>query len=425
LQRIYGTAWETRAALDDYLHRLEEARRRDHRRLGAELDLFSFPNELGSGLAIWHPKGAMVRTLMEDYSRRTHLAHGYQLVASPHVARADLWRQSQHLSFYAENMYPLMELDDGDEYVLKPMNCPFHILIFQSRGRSYRELPLRLFELGTVYRYERSGVLHGLLRARGFTQDDSHIFCMESQLGEELQSLLDFSLMVLRDFGFETFEADLSTRPEKAVGRIELWDRATSALGDALGKAGLAYRVAEGEGAFYGPKIDLHVRDAIGRRWQVTTLQVDFGQPDNFHLEYASTGNTRERPVMIHRALFGSVERFLGVLLEHYAGALPGWLAPVQATIVPVADRHHDYAAVVATALGAAGVRAEVDVADDTVGEKIRRALTQKHPAVLVVGDRDVGAGTVGLRLRGGEEERGVTLEEVKRRLDDLCRAPR
>jgi threonyl-tRNA synthetase len=425
LQRIYGTAWESRAALDDYLHRLEEARRRDHRRIGAELDLFSFPNELGSGLAIWHPKGAMVRTLMEDYSRRTHLAHGYQLVASPHVARADLWRRSQHLSFYAENMYPLMELDDGDEYVLKPMNCPFHILIFSSRSRSYRELPLRLFELGTVYRYERSGVLHGLLRARGFTQDDSHIFCMESQIGEELQSLLDFSLMVLRDFGFESFEADLSTRPEKAVGRIELWDRATAALGDALDKAGLAYRVAEGEGAFYGPKIDLHVRDAIGRRWQVTTLQVDFGQPDNFELEYASAGNTRERPVMIHRALFGSVERFLGVLLEHYAGALPGWLAPVQATVVPVADRHHDYAAAVAAALEAAGLRPEVDLADDTVGEKIRRALTQKHPAVLVVGDRDVAAGTVGLRLRGGEEERGISLDEVTRRLVELCRAPR
>jgi len=425
LQRIYGTAWESRAALDDYLHRLEEARRRDHRRIGAELDLFSFPNELGSGLAIWHPKGAMVRTLMEDYSRRTHLAHGYQLVASPHVARADLWRRSQHLSFYAENMYPLMELDDGDEYVLKPMNCPFHILIFSSRSRSYRELPMRLFELGTVYRYERSGVLHGLLRARGFTQDDSHIFCMESQIGEELQSLLDFSLMVLRDFGFETFEADLSTRPEKAVGRIELWDRATTALGDALDKAGLAYRVAEGEGAFYGPKIDLHVRDAIGRRWQVTTLQVDFGQPDNFELEYASAGNTRERPVMIHRALFGSVERFLGVLLEHYAGALPGWLAPVQATVVPVADRHHDYAAAVAAALEASGLRPEVDLADDTVGEKIRRALTQKHPAVLVVGDRDVAAGTVGLRLRGGDEERGISLDEATRRLVELCRAPR
>jgi threonyl-tRNA synthetase len=425
LQRIYGTAWESRVALDDYLTRLEEARRRDHRRLGGELDLFSFPNELGSGLVIWHPKGATVRALMEDYSRRTHRAHGYLLVASPHVARAELWQKSGHLGFYAEHMYPLLEIDDGDRYVLKPMNCPFHILIFQSRGRSYRELPLRLFELGTVYRYERSGVLHGLLRARGFTQDDSHIFCMESQIGEELQGLLDFSLMVLRDFGFEQFEADLSTRPAKFVGRPDLWDRATRALGEALDNAGLAYRVAEGEGAFYGPKIDLHVRDAIGRRWQVTTIQVDFGLPANFALEYATAGNTRERPVMIHRALFGSVERFLGVLLEHYAGALPGWLAPVQATVVPVADRHTGYAAEVAAALEGAGLRAEVDVADDTVGEKIRRALTQKHPAVLVVGDRDLAARTVGLRLRGAEEERGIPLDEVVRRVGEVCRAPR
>ena len=425
LQRIYGTAWESRAALDDYLHRLEEARRRDHRRLGADLDLFSFPSELGSGLVIWHPKGATVRAVMEDYSRRTHRAHGYLLVASPHVARADLWQQSRHLSFYAESMYPMMELDEGDRYVLRPMNCPFHILIYQSRGRSYRELPLRMFELGTVYRYERSGVLHGLLRARGFTQDDSHIFCMESQIGEELQRLLDFSLMVLRDFGFDTFEADLSTRPAKYVGRPELWDRATAALGKALDNAGLAYAVAEGEGAFYGPKIDLHVRDAIGRRWQVTTLQVDFGQPDNFHLEYATAANTRERPVMIHRALFGSVERFLGVLLEHYAGALPGWLSPVQATVVPVADRHHAYAAEVAAALDQAGLRAEVDLADETVGEKIRRALTQKHPGVVVVGDKDLAAGTVGLRQRGAEEERGVALAEATRRLLEACRAPR
>jgi threonyl-tRNA synthetase len=425
LQRIYGTAWESPAALDDYLHRIEEARRRDHRRLGVELDLFSFPSELGSGLAIWHPKGALVRGIMEDYSRRTHLAHGYQLVASPHVARAELWQQSGHLGFYAENMYPLLEMDEGDRYVLKPMNCPFHILVFRSRGRSYRELPLRLFELGTVYRYERSGVIHGLLRARGFTQDDSHIFCMESQLADELISLLDFSLMVLRDFGFEQFEADLSTRPEKFVGDPSRWDQATDALGKALQKVGLTYAVAEGAGAFYGPKIDLHVRDAIGRRWQVTTLQVDFAQPENFQLEYATAANTRERPVMIHRALFGSVERFFGVLLEHYAGALPGWLCPVQATVVPVADRHHDYAGRVASTLEAAGLRPEVDLADDTVGEKIRRALTQKHLAVLVVGDRDLEAGTVGLRLRGAEEERGVPLEEACRRLAEACRAPR
>ncbi len=425
LQRIYGTAWESPAALEAYLHRLEEARRRDHRRLGPELDLFSFPPELGSGLAIWHPKGATARELMEDYSRRTHRAHGYQLVVSPHVARANLWQQSGHLGFYAETMYPIMELDDGDRYVLKPMNCPFHILIYQSRGRSYRELPLRFFELGTVYRYERSGVIHGLLRARGFTQDDSHIFCMESQIGEELKGLLDFSLMVLRDFGFEEFEADLSTRPEKFVGRPDLWDRATLALEQALRESGLPYAVAEGEGAFYGPKIDLHVRDAIGRRWQLTTLQVDFAQPENFRLEYATAANTRDRPVMIHRALFGAVERFFGVLLEHCAGALPGWLCPVQATVVPVADRHRDYAGEVAASLESQGLRVEVDVADETVGEKIRRALTQKHPAVLVVGDRDVAAGTVGLRLRGGDEERGVALAEASRRLLEFCRPPR
>ena len=425
LQRIYGTAWESPQALEDYLHRVEEARRRDHRKLGVELELFSFPSELGSGLAVWHPKGALVRTIMEDYSRRTHLDHDYEIVASPHIARADLWRQSGHMDFYAETMYPTLEIDEGDEYVLKPMNCPFHILIFRSRGRSYRELPLRMFELGTVYRYERSGVLHGLLRVRGFTQDDSHIFCMESQIDDELQGLLDFSLMVLRDFGFEQFEADLSTRPDKYVGRADLWDRATVALRRALEGTGLDYSVAEGEGAFYGPKIDLHVRDAIGRRWQVTTLQVDFAQPDNFDLEYTSPDNIRQRPVMIHRALFGSVERFFGVLLEHYAGALPGWLSPVQATVVPVADRHAEYASQVAGGLKGKGLRIEVDGSDETVGEKIRRALTQKHPAVIVVGDHDVDANTVGLRMRGAEEERGLALSVAAERLADFCRPPR
>jgi threonyl-tRNA synthetase len=425
LQRIYGTAWESRAAQEAYLHRLEEARRRDHRKLGAELDLFSFPTELGSGLAVWHPHGALVRTLMEDYSRRTHLSHGYDIVVTPHIAKAHLWETSQHLSFYAEGMFPGMEIDEGDEYRLKPMNCPFHILIYRSRSRSYRELPMRLFELGAVYRYERSGVVHGLLRARGFTQDDSHIFCMESQIEDELQGLLDFSLMVLRDFGFDEFEADLSTRPEKYVGDPEKWERATEALRRSLEAAGLEYAVAEGEGAFYGPKIDLHVRDAIGRRWQVSTLQVDFGQPENFAIEYASPENTRERPVMIHRALFGSVERFFGVLLEHYAGALPGWLAPVQATVIPVADRHTGYATEVAERLRSDGLRIEVDALDDTVGEKIRRAITAKHPAVIVVGDADVEAGTVGLRLRGEAERRGTPLSEAADELADLCRPPR
>lgn len=425
LQRIYGTAWESRKALADYLERLEEARKRDHRKLGTELDLFSFPAELGSGLAVWHPKGATTRMIMEDYSKRTHLAHGYDLVASPHIAKARLWQTSGHLDFYAESMYPPMELDGGDEYLLKPMNCPFHMLIFKSRARSYRELPLRMFELGTVYRYELSGVVHGLMRARGFTQDDSHMFVTEAQLAGELQSLLDFTLMVLRDFGFDDFEADLSTLPEKYVGRPELWEKATGALSDALETAGIEYSVAEGEGAFYGPKIDIHVHDAIGRRWQISTLQLDFAQPENFNLEYTTPENTRERPVMIHRALFGSVERFFGILLEHYAGALPAWLSPVQVSIVPVADRHLEYATEVAGGLEGRGLRVEVDGADDTVGEKIRRAIVDKHPVVLVVGDTDVESDTVGLRIRGEEEERGVPLGEAAERICTFCDPPR
>ena len=426
LQRIYGTAWESRKELDAYLDRLEEAVKRDHRRLGTELDLFSFPAELGAGLAVWHPKGGILRTVIEDYSRRTHLSHGYDIVATPHVAKADLWQTSGHLAFYADGMYPGMELDHETEYRLKPMNCPFHILIFDGRGRSYRELPLRLYELGTVYRYERSGVVHGLLRARGFTQDDSHIFAMESQLGDELQNLLDFTLMVLRDFGFDEFEADLSTRPDKFVGEEALWDKAEQALAAALDAAELPYEIAGGEGAFYGPKIDVHVRDAIGRRWQLSTLQVDFAQPENFELLYSTPDNTRERPVMIHRALMGSIERFVGILIEHYAGALPGWLAPVQATIVPVADRHIPYARDVQKQLQNRGLRVEVDAAYDTVGEKIRRSVTSKHPAVLVVGDRDVEAGTAGVRLRGeDQEQRGVALEAVTAQLTELCKPPR
>ncbi len=425
LQRIYGTAWESPAALEDHLHRVEEARKRDHRKVGVELDYYSFPDELGSGLIAWHPKGAITRMVMEDYSRRTHQSSGYSLVFTPHIARSHLWETSGHLSFYAENMYPVMYLEEDEGYVLKPMNCPGHILIYRSHARSYRELPMRLFELGTVYRYERSGVVHGLLRARGFTQDDSHIFCMESQIGAELQGLLDFVLMVLRDFGFETFEADLSTKPDKYVGEDALWERATEALRDALETAGLAYEVAEGEGAFYGPKIDIHVRDAIGRRWQISTLQVDFGQPANFELEYTSPDNTKERPVMIHRALMGSVERFFGVLMEHYAGALPGWLAPVQATIVPVADRHAPYADEVAGRMRAAGLRVEVDGSDETVGEKIRTAITHKHPAVVVVGDADVDAGTLGIRLRGEDERRGVPVAEAVDELVGLCAPPR
>ncbi|HSR45817.1 MAG TPA: threonine--tRNA ligase [Acidimicrobiia bacterium] len=426
LQRIYGTAWESKKALDEYVERLAEAERRDHRRLGNELDLFSFPSELGSGLAVWHPKGGLLRTIIEDYSRRTHLSHGYEIVATPHVAKAHLWETSGHLDFYAEGMFPGMILDEQTEYRMKPMNCPFHILIYKSKGRSYRELPLRLFELGTVYRYERSGVVHGLLRARGFTQDDSHIFAMESQIGDELQNLLDFTLMVLRDFGFEEFEADLSTKPDKYVGEDESWEKAESALQQALETAGLPFEIAAGEGAFYGPKIDVHVRDAIGRRWQLSTLQVDFGQPANFDLLYASGDNTRERPVMIHRALMGSIERFVGILVEHYAGAFPPWLSPVQAAVVPVADRHIEYARKVAGSLHEARLRVEVDEADDTVGEKIRRAITSKTPAVLVVGDQDVETGTVGIRLRGDENERrGIAIESAILELAALAAPPR
>ena len=431
LQRIYGTAWESKKALDTYQTRLEEAAKRDHRKLGAELDLFSFPQELGSGLAVWHPKGGILRRTVEDYSRRTHAEFGYEYVVTPHLAKADLWETSGHLDFYRETMYPAMELDGGEErpgqeYFVKPMNCPFHILIYKSRGRSYRELPLRLFELGTVYRYEMSGVIHGLMRARGFTMDDSHIFSTETQLADELQRLLDFVVMVLRDFGFEEFEADLSTKPKKAVGDADLWVKAEEYLAVALDKAGVSYQLAPGEGAFYGPKIDIHIKDAIGRRWQLSTIQVDFAQPENFDLEYATNHNTKERPVMIHRALLGSIERFIGILIEHYAGAFPPWLSPVQVTVVPVADRHNEYAHEVAELLGDRDVRVEVDTADDTVGEKIRTAIVQKNPVVLVVGDSDVDNGTVGMRLRGEEtEERGVALADATNQIAELVAPPR
>ena len=342
LQRIYGTAWPTKKELDDHLHRLAEAERRDHRKLGTELDLISFPDELGGGLAVWHPKGAMVRKLMEDYSRAEHEAGGYQFVVTPHLTKSTLFEISQHLDWYAEGMYPPMEME-GAKYYPKPMNCPMHILIYRSRTRSYRELPLRLFEFGTVYRYERSGVVHGLLRTRGFTQDDSHIFCEPAQIVPELVSLLGFVLRVLRTFGFEHFEAELSTRPAgKSVGADADWERATEALHEALRQSGLPYTVAEGEGAFYGPKIDIHLHDAIGRRWQLSTLQCDFQLPQLFELEYIGSDNERHRPIMIHRALFGSVERFFGILVEHYAGAFPTWLAPVQVLVLPVADRHDE-----------------------------------------------------------------------------------
>lgn len=414
LQRIYGTAWESRKALEDYLHRLEEAERRDHRKLGLELDLFSFPRELGAGLTVWHPKGGMVRKQIEDHSRALHERFGFDFVFSPHIAKSDLWRTSGHLDYYAENMYPGMEVDEGQEYRVKPMNCPFHVLIYKSRSRSYRDLPVRLSELGSVYRLERSGVLHGTLRARGFTQDDSHTFCTRDQLGAELDLHLDFVTTWLNDFGFDEFEAEVSTRPPKYVGEVDLWSLAEVALEEALRRKAVSYRIAAGEGAFYGPKIDIHVKDAIGRRWQMGTIQVDFALPANFELEYAGSDNVAGRPVMIHCAKAGSLERFFGVLIEHYAGAFPFWLAPVQVAVIPVADRHHDYGREVVARMRRSGLRVELDPSDDTVGEKIRRALLEKHPVVAVVGDQDVEKRTVGLRRYGDERERrGVSLEEA------------
>ncbi|MCZ7526171.1 MAG: threonine--tRNA ligase [Acidimicrobiia bacterium] len=414
LQRVYGTAWESKQGLEDHLHRLAEAERRDHRRLGVELDLFSFPEELGAGLAVWHPKGATVRRLMEDFSREEHERAGYELVFSPHVAKSVLWETSGHLDFYAEGMYPPMEME-GATYYPKPMNCPFHMLVFRSRIRSYRDLPLRLFELGAVYRFERSGVLHGLLRTRGFTQDDSHIFCERSQIVDVLRELLDFVLSVLRAFGFESFEFEISTRPEsKSVGSDEDWELATSALHAALDGSGLPHTVAEGEGAFYGPKIDVHLHDAIGRRWQLSTLQVDFQMPARFDLTYVGADNERHRPIMIHRALFGSVERFFGILVEHYAGAFPVWLAPVQVQVLPVADRHQPYAFRVVDRLRAEGFRVElVDAHADSLGARVRRGKVEKVPFVLVVGDEDAEHGTVGVNRRGSERpERGVRLDD-------------
>jgi threonyl-tRNA synthetase len=412
LQRIYGTAWPSRLEQDDYLAMLAEAERRDHRRLGAELDLFSFPTEIGSGLPVFHPKGGIIRRVMEEYSRQRHERAGYDFVNTPHLTKSNLFEVSGHLQWYAEGMYPPMELE-GAKYYPKPMNCPMHILIYAARGRSYRELPLRLFEFGTVYRYEKSGVVHGLTRARGFTQDDSHIFCTPDQLAGELASLLDFVVGLLRDFGLTEFEAELSTRPEKYVGDPAEWAEAEAALKHALDVSGLPYTIAEGEGAFYAPKIDVHVRDAIGRRWQLSTLQVDFQEPGRFGIEYQAADGTRQRPYMIHRALFGSIERFFGILLEHYAGAFPPWLAPVQVVGIPIADAHVPYLESVAAKLRAAGIRVEVDSTDDRMQKKIRQAQRQKVPYMLLAGDDDVAADAVSFRYRSGEQKNGVPVDEA------------
>ena len=420
LQRIYGTAWESQAALDAYLHQLEEAERRDHRKLGVELDLFSFPGEIGSGLAVFHPKGGTVRRLMEDYSRERHVEAGYEFVTSPHIAKEDLFQTSGHLEWFAEGMFPPMELDEGTRYYLKPMNCPFHILIYQSQLRSYRDLPLRLFEFGTVYRYERSGVVHGLTRVRGMTQDDAHIFCTKEQLPDELESTLRFVLDLLGDFGLTDFYLELSTKPEgKAIGSDEEWEEGTEILRQAAAKMNLEVVLDEGGGAFYGPKISVQTRDAIGRTWQMSTIQADFQEPQRFDLGYVGADNERHPPIMIHRALFGSIERFFAILLEHYAGALPTWLAPVQVTVLPVADRHDPYAFRLTDRLRAEGFRAElVDAANDSLRARIRRAKLEKVPYVLVVGDEDADGGTVGVNRRGSDEpERGVRVDDFIERL--------
>jgi threonyl-tRNA synthetase len=420
LQRIYGTAWESKAALEEHLHRLEEAEKRDHRKLGAELDLFSFPDEIGPGLAVFHPKGGTIRRVMEDYSRRRHEEAGYEFVNSPHITKSHLFEISGHLDWFAEAMYPPMELDGGTDYYLKPMNCPFHILIYRSRMRSYRELPLRLFEFGTVYRHEKSGVVHGLTRVRGMTQDDAHIFCTREQIVPELQRALEFVISVLRDYGLDDFYLELSTKPEgKAVGSDEEWEEATNALRTVAEADDLALVMDEGGGAFYGPKISVQAKDAIGRTWQMSTIQLDLQLPQRFELEYVGADNERHRPVMIHRALFGTIERFFAILTEHYAGAFPAWLAPVQATVLPVADRHEEYAREVAARLRADGRRVElVDAHSDSLGSRIRRAKLEKVPYVLVVGDDDVEHHTVGVNRRGSDApDRGVAVDDFVARL--------
>ncbi|MGH9045115.1 MAG: threonine--tRNA ligase [Acidimicrobiales bacterium] len=413
LQRVYGTAWESKAALERHLARIEEAERRDHRKLGAELDLFSFPEELGSGLAIFHPKGGTIRRLMEDFSRARHAEAGYDFVFTPHITKEALFATSGHLESFADGLYPPMELDGGQRYYLRPMNCPFHILVYRSRSRSYRELPLRLFEFGSVYRYELSGVVHGLTRVRGMTQDDAHIFCTQDQVREEVASVLDFVLSVLRAFGLDDFYLELSTRPEdKAMGADQDWEVATQALRDVGSRGDLDLVLDEGGGAFYGPKISVQARDAIGRTHQLSTIQLDLQLPKRFALEYTGADNVRHTPVMIHRALFGAVERFLAILLEHYAGALPTWLMPEQVRVLPVKEDNHLYAQRVLEKLSSLGLRATLEVADTGVGARVARAKVHKIPYVLVVGDSDVAATTVGVNRRGAQRpERDVPLE--------------
>ncbi|WP_297084536.1 threonine--tRNA ligase [uncultured Demequina sp.] len=434
LQRVYGTAWATKEDLVAYKERLAEAERRDHRRLGSELDLFSFPDQIGSGLAVFHPKGGIIRHEMEEYSRQRHIDAGYEFVYSPHATKAQLFETSGHLDWYAEGMYPPMHLDEerdskgnvtrqGQDYYLKPMNCPMHNLIFDARGRSYRELPLRLFEFGTVYRYEKSGVVHGLTRARGFTQDDAHIYCTREQMRDELESLLTFVLNLLKDYGLDDFYLELSTRnPDKSVGSDEIWEEATETLREVAEGSGLELVPDPGGAAFYGPKISVQTRDAIGRSWQMSTIQLDFNLPERFELEYTAPDNTRQRPVMIHRALFGSIERFFAILTEHYAGAFPVWLAPVQVRAIPVADAFDDYLQEIVDQLRDQGIRAELDASDERFPKKIRTASKEKVPFVLIAGGEDAEAGAVSFRFRDGSQDNQIPVADAVKRIVEAVR---
>ena len=417
LQRIYGAAFESKEALEEHLHRIEEAKKRDHRILGRQLDLFSIHDETGPGLVIWHPKGALTRGIVEDFWRSEHRKRGYDLVYTPHIGRSSLWETSGHLSFYKENMYAAMEMD-GQDYYLKPMNCPFHVMYFKNDLRSYRELPMRIGELGSVYRYERGGVVQGLLRVRGMTQDDAHIFCRPDQVVDEVNGVLDLTFFLLRSFGFERYDVMLSTKPDKAVGDDNRWELATESLRTTLVERGIDYEVDEGGGAFYGPKIDIHIRDAIGRQWQITTVQFDFNLPDRFDLAYIGDDGKEHRPYMVHRALLGTMERFMGVLIEHYAGAFPVWLSPVQAEIIPIAERHTSYAREIASRLvDAAGIRAHVDERGDRMNAKIRNAQLQKIPYMLIVGDREVQTNTAAVRLRAGGDLGPLPIDEIAARI--------
>jgi threonyl-tRNA synthetase len=412
MQRVYGVAFETKKEMEEYFVRLEEAKKRDHRKLGQELDLFSInPDTVGGGLILWHPKGGLIRHLVEDYCKKQHLEGGYDFVYTPHIGRASLWETSGHLGFYAENMYAPIKIDE-QLYYLKPMNCPFHVNIYKSSVRSYRDLPIRLAEWGTVYRFERSGVLHGLTRVRGFTQDDAHLFCRPDQMPAEIDKVLDFSLNILRAFGFDSFEVYLSTRPPKRVGREEDWDTAEAALEDTLKRSGVQYQINAGDGAFYGPKIDLLVKDAIGRPWQLSTVQFDFNLPERFDLSFIGEDGAQHRPFMIHRALLGSMERFFGVLIEHHSGALPVWLCPVQAVLIPIADRHVEYCKQVAERLKKAGLRVQIDASTERMQAKIRNAQLQKIPYMLVAGDREQENGAVSVRLRSGEDLKSKSVDE-------------